>query len=205
MCSPKVFALGQVYVLVTRCVDPSNFLLVGVAPKDLLHDVASALIARGIDVDRYFEDCCSVTREWLYDKDKPLLKDRIQVTFNNEHTTPVKHRKLEEVLHPQPDATVVIHRLLDWMDRVDVASQQGNARLPFNTPEGEDIFPPEDELWWLTDVSQRSKDEDEQPADEDGPPSELEQGQAMEVSCSEQASNDGGDAPTHTPALAWRA
>ena len=146
-----------------------------------------------------------MTREWVYDKDKPLLKHRIQVKFNNEHTTPVKHRKLEDVLNPQPDATVVIHRLLDYMDRVDVATQQGRERPPFKTLEGEDIFPPEDELWWLTDVSRRAKDEDEQPADEDGPPSELEEEHKHEVSCSEQASSDGEDAPPHTPILAWRA
>ena len=91
------------------------------------------------------------------------------------------------------------------MDRVDVASQHGSARPPFQTPEGEDIFPPEEELWWLTDVSRRTKDEDEQPADEDGPPSELEEGHPMEVSCSEHASSDGGDTAPHTPVLAWRA
>ena len=65
--------------------------------------------------------------------------------------------KLEDVLNPQPDATVVIHRLLSWMDRVDVASQHGNARPLFQTPEGGDIFPPEEELWWLTDISKRAK------------------------------------------------
>ena len=82
-------------------------------------------------------------------------------------------------MNPQPDATVVIHRLLDWMDRVDVASQHGHARPPFRTIWGEDIFPPDDELWGLTDVSRRAKDEDEQPADEDGPPSELEGNRKM--------------------------
>ena len=108
-------------------------------------------------------------------------------------------------MNPQPDATVVIHRLLDYMNRVEVATQQGRAQPPFKTLEGVDIFPPEDELWWLTDVSRRAKDEDEQPADEDGPPSEIEEEHKDEVSCSEQASSDGGDAPPHTPVLAWRA
>ena len=186
MRSSKVFALGQVYVLVSRCVDPANVLLTGVPPKDLLEDVAAALIARGIDVDKYYEDACSVTREWVYDKDRPSLKDRIQRKFNSEHSIPVKHRKLEEVLNPQKDATVVVHRLLDWMDRVDTASQHGRARPPFQTPEGDAIFPDESTLWWLTDVSKRTKDEEAQPADEDGPPSEMEEEQKMEVSCSEQ-------------------
>ena len=99
----------------------------------------------------------------------------------------------------------MIHKPLSWMDRVDVASQHGNARPPFQTLEGDGIFPPEDELWWLTDVSRRAKDEEEQPADEDGPPSELEEDQPMEVSCSEHASSDGGETAPHTPVLAWRA
>ena len=47
-----VFAMGQVYVLVSRVTDPSNFLLVGVPPKDLLEDIATALLARGVNVDR---------------------------------------------------------------------------------------------------------------------------------------------------------
>ena len=78
-CLEGVFAMGQVYVLVSRCTDPQNFLLVGLPPKDLLEDLAATLIKRGIDVDKYFEDACSVTREWVYDKEKALLKDRIQI------------------------------------------------------------------------------------------------------------------------------
>ena len=46
-----VFAMGQVYVLVSRVTDPNNFLLVGVPPKDLLEDIAAALLARGVDID----------------------------------------------------------------------------------------------------------------------------------------------------------
>ena len=52
-CLEGVFAMGQVYVLASRCTDPQNFLLVGVPPKDLLVDLAAALIARGIDVGEY--------------------------------------------------------------------------------------------------------------------------------------------------------
>ena len=33
-CLEGVFALGQVYVLVSRCTDPRNFCLVGLPPKD---------------------------------------------------------------------------------------------------------------------------------------------------------------------------
>ena len=49
-CLEGVFAMGQVYVLVSRCTDPQNFLLVGVPPKDVLEDFAAPLVARGIDV-----------------------------------------------------------------------------------------------------------------------------------------------------------
>ena len=195
--------MGQVYVLVSRCTDPANFLLCGVPPRDILEDVAAALITRGIDVHKFFEDACSVTRECVYEKEKPHLRDRITVKFISEHSTPVKHRKLEETLNPQPDATVVIHRLLGWMDRVDVATQHGSPRPPFQTPEGDAIFPDESSLWWLTDVSRRAKDEGEQLADEDGPPSELEEEPRNEVSRSEPGGSE-SDAAPHTPVVAWR-
>ena len=53
-----VFALGQVYVLISRVTDPRNFYLLGIPPKDLLEDVAASLILRGISVDEFFETCC---------------------------------------------------------------------------------------------------------------------------------------------------
>ncbi len=52
-------------MLVSRVTDPQNFALVGIPPKDLLEDIAAALLARAVDVDKYFEDACSVTREWV--------------------------------------------------------------------------------------------------------------------------------------------
>ena len=136
-----------------------------------------ALLAGGLDVDKYFEDACSVTGEWVYHKDASRLRDRLQVKFSNEHSTPVKLRRLEDILNPQPDAQVVIRRLLDWMDRVDLASQSGGARPAFQTPDGGDIFPPDGEPWWLTNVQRQIAPGDaEQPGDEDGPPSEIEEG-----------------------------
>ena len=207
-CLEGVFALGQVYVLISRVTDPKNFMLVGVPPKDLLEPIALELLVNGIDVDKYFEDVCSVTREWVYDKDAPRLKDRIKVKFNNEHSTPVKLRQIEEILNPQPDAQVVFHRLLDWMDRVDLASQSGSARPAFQTPDGEDIFPPEEELWWLTDISRRAAgDKEEQQGDEDGPPSEIEEEAipGQEVSDEDPVSSDGAGEPlSHNPVVAWR-
>ena len=53
-----VFALGQVYVLISRVTDPQNFYLLGVPPRDLLEDLASALIEQGISVDEFFETAC---------------------------------------------------------------------------------------------------------------------------------------------------
>ena len=67
---------------------------------------------------------------------------------------PVRHRDLSEVIEPQPDAIRVIRKLLTWIDAVDLASQNGSARPPFQTAEGESIFPGEDVKWWLTDVQQ---------------------------------------------------
>ena len=51
-CLEGVFALGQVYVLISRVTDPKNFMLVGVPPKDLLEPIALELLANGIDVDK---------------------------------------------------------------------------------------------------------------------------------------------------------
>ena len=203
-CFEGVFALGQVYVLVSRVMDPRNFVLVGVPPKDLLEDIAAALLGQGVDVDKYFEDVCSVTREWVYNREAPRLRDRIKVKFNNEHAFPVKLKALDEILNPQPDAQVVIHRLLDFMDRVDLATQTGAPRPLFQTTDGEDIFPDNDEPWWLTDVSRRAPAEEQDPGNEDGPPSEMEEeGQQAEVSDEDPVSSDAEAAP-YTPSLGWR-
>merc|ERR1712078_705374 len=67
-----------------------------------------------------------------------------------------------------PRALAVIKRLLDWISRVDLASQQGLPRPAFKTVDGDPIFPPEEEQWWLTDFQQRKKPEDIA-GDEDGP------------------------------------
>ena len=53
-----VFALGQVYVLISRVTDPQNFYLLRVPPRDLLEDVASTLIEQGISADEFFETAC---------------------------------------------------------------------------------------------------------------------------------------------------
>ena len=67
----------------------------------------------------------------------------------------------------------MIHKLLDWIERVDRASQTGAPRPAFETVDHESIFPEDDEgKWWLTDVQNRKTPETQQPpADEDGAPS----------------------------------
>ena len=91
-CLEGVFAMGQVYVLMSRVTDPTNLMLVGVPPKDLLEDIAMALLAGGIDVDKYVEDACSVTGEWVCHKDASRLRDRLQVKFNKvDNGKPAEH------------------------------------------------------------------------------------------------------------------
>ena len=157
-------------MLVSRVTDPQNFLLIGVPPKDLLEDIAAALIASGINVDDFSETACKVTGDWKYDRSKPRLKDRIDQKFNHERSVPLKSRTLAESLNPQPDAHVVFQRLLDWIDRCDVASQMNSpTKPPFETVDGDPIFPEdEDDAWWQTDVSKRIAAED-RAGDEDGP------------------------------------
>ena len=110
----------------------------------------------------------------------------------------------------QPDASVVIARLLDWISRCDVASQTAGAAKPaFETPDGEPIFPLDDDPWWLTDVSKRVSAEDRDAGDEDGPPSEAaEEDQRQEVTDSDAESGpEGPSLPVHItrePLVAWR-
>ena len=103
----------QVYVLISRVTDPKNFYLIGVPPRDLIEDVAAALIAEGIDVDQFFENACKVTGEWDYDRSRARLLDRIQQKFCNERTVPLKFRTLAEVLNPQPEALVITVRVVE--------------------------------------------------------------------------------------------
>ena len=81
------------------------------------------------------------------------------------------------------------------------------------------IFPEGDDPWWLTDVSRRAMDGDDNKAeaDEDGPPaSDLEEEKQVEVSDSDAESENGADAhshgaieagagsSSHEPFVAWR-
>ena len=97
-CLEGVFALGQVYVLVSRVTDPKNFSLVGIPPRDLVEDLAQALLRAGIDVDSFFEKACQVSGEWKYDRSQARVLDRIQQKFSNERTVPLRFRTLGSCL-----------------------------------------------------------------------------------------------------------
>ena len=96
------------------------------------------------------------------------MKDRIDQKYNHEQSVPLKFRTLAETLNPQPDAHVVFQRLLDFIERCDIASQLGLPRPEFKTLDGEAIFLEDDEPWWLAEVSKRISAEDRR-GDEDGP------------------------------------
>ena len=97
--------------------------------------------------------------------------ERLTPRWKPWQSIPLKLRTLQEVLSPQPAATRVYKRLLDWIHRVAVASRTGAPRPPFATEEGAPIFPEDGDKWWLTDVQLRAaKDETGVPrGDEDGP------------------------------------
>ena len=142
-------------------------------PKDLLEAVELAWRQAGFDVDECFRRAVSVTNEWTYTCGENVpATERIAPKWISERTIPQKLRNLDECLNPQPLAASVIHSLLDWIDRVDFASQCGMAPPPFQTPDGESIYP--DEPWWLTDVQRKEEPKDEKDlakGDEDGPAS----------------------------------
>ena len=165
---------AQVYVLVSRVTDPKNFSLVGIPPRDLVEDLAQALLRANIDVDAFFEKACQVTADWKYERSMAKVVDRIQQKFSNERSVPLRFRTLAQSLNPQPEAHVVFQRLLDWIDRCDVASQTGEPKPLFQTVGGEPIFPEDDDPWWLTDISRRLADDAKQDGDEDGPATEGE-------------------------------
>ena len=209
-CLEGVFALGQVYVLVSRVTDPRNFYLVGLPPRDLLEDIALAIARAGKDSEAFFKKNLSVTNEWVYDPEPTRLRDRIKVKSTSEKTVPLRHKTLAEILRPMPDASNVIAKLLDYIDRVDMASQVGAPKPAFKTVEGGSIFPedPED-AWWLTDISRKAPEE-EKDADSDGPPSQLDENEPREVSdddplCSDEEGrpNQEPSSSSYEPSVAW--
>jgi len=174
-----VFAQGQIYVLISRVTDPKNFQLLGVPPIDLLETVVMAWREAGLDVVECLRKCVTVTNEFEYVEGRERIKDRIQPRTIDAKLVPVKNRKLADILNPQPKCSMVLHKLLEWIDLCDKASQAGEEEKPPCIDEnGEDIVPSDPEnLWWLTEMSARKSDEEEiQPNDdEDGPPESEEE------------------------------
>ena len=148
-----------------------------------------------------------MTGDWKYDGSKLRLKDRIDQKYNHERCVPLKFRTLTKTLNPQPDAHVVFQRLLDFIERCDIASQLGLPRPELKTLDGEAIFPEDDEPWWLTEVSKRISAEDRR-GDEDGPVTEDEgEEEKKEVSDEDPLSEPECAAESsrqyHDPIVAW--
>ena len=157
-CLEGIFAWGQLYVLISRVTDPANLHLIGLPPKDLVEEVGSALKRAGYnDIDTFIR-WTDVSREWEYKASSRSFVQR----YIRERQVPMTHKTLTEILNPQPIAGRVLLRLLDYIDRVDRASQDGSPRPKFIGDDGEPIFPPSghpDELWWLTELSRRKTEE----------------------------------------------
>ncbi len=154
----------------------------------------------------------TVTNEWVYTPTaEGDIRSRLTQRVIKEMTVPVVLKPLEHIVNAQPRALAVIRKLLDWISRVDLASQQGHPRPVFKTVGGEPIFPPEEEQWWLTDFQQRKTPEDNA-GDEDGPPTEAEEEEKSETddedpTSEEDVAEQGDDAndPSFRPGpAAWR-
>jgi len=175
-----VFAQGQVYVLISRVTDPKNFQLLGLPPIDLLEHVVDAWREAGLDVVECLRKCVTVTNEFEYVEGQERIKDKIRPRKIDAKLVPVKNRKLADILNPQPKCSTVLHKLLDYINRCDYASQLGEEKPPCIDENGEEIIPTHDDnLWWLTEMSARkSTEEEEEPKpkdDEDGPGSSEEE------------------------------
>ena len=132
----------------------------------------------GLGIVECLRKCVSVTNEFEYVEGRERIKDRIQPRKIDAKLVPVTNRKLAQILNPQPRCSIVLHKLLAWIDICDYASQVGEEKPPCLDENGDKIIPsdPED-LWWLTEMSARKSDEEEiQPKDdEDGPPESQEE------------------------------
>ena len=72
-------------------------------------DVSQAWIRAGLNVDDCWKRACSVTNEWVYDASSGPLKKRIRERLKR--AVQLQCRTLKEILDPQPEASVVRHRL----------------------------------------------------------------------------------------------
>eukprot|EP00973_Karenia_brevis_P088514 12273609-Karenia_brevis.AAC.1 len=136
---------------------------------DLLHEIYAAWRAAGLDPVECLRRCATVTNDFVYHPGPQDLRDRFTPRFVKKRAVPIVARELHEMLNPQPRAAAVMHRLLDWIERADIACQRGEAKPTFATTKGEAIFPEDEYPWWLTDVQLRPTSEPTHPGDEDGP------------------------------------
>ena len=185
----------------------------GLPPIDIIEDVCRAWQRAGLDVAESLRRASTVTNEWIYTPTtEGDIRQRLMRRVIKEMSVPVVLKNLDEVINEQPRALKVIKAPLDWISRVDLASQQGLPRPVFKTVDGDPIFPPEEDQWWLTDFQQRKKPEDIA-GDEDGPPTEAEEEEKDDTddedpTSEEDVAEQGGvpqNDPTFRPApAAWR-
>ena len=195
--------MGQVYVLFSRVTDPRHLELIGMPPEDILEDVCHAWERDGLDVVECLRRATTVTNEWVYSPTgSGSIRDRLQLRVMKETSVPIVLKPLAHIINAQPRALAVIKRLLDWISRVDLASQQGLPRPAFKTVDGHPIFPPEEEQWWLTVFQQRKKPEDIA-GDEDGPPTDAEEEEKDDTDDEDPTNQEDvaeqGDGPQNDP------
>ena len=168
---------------------------------DMLEEVAEAMRRDGLDVNEALIRAIEVTNDWRYVPGAAAIRDRLSPRRDNF----LRLRDICQVLNPQPAAQAVtgvgrtlanlyyvedplrqsdfellpstwIHNLLAWIDRVDLSSQSGATRPPFETERGEAIFP--DTTWWITEAGGNkepppvlefddAQDDNEEDADDD--------------------------------------
>jgi hypothetical protein len=171
-----------------------------------------------MDVSECLSRAVEVTNDWRYTPGAAAIYDRLSSRLDRF----LRLRDLAEVLNPQPAAQAVIHDLLAWIDRVDLASETGAPRPPFTTERGDAIFP--DTTWWITDAggqkapppvlefddaqddNEEDEDDDKHEADDpddssgdEKPDGDLAVGD-LELSQEQQTQ---ASLASHTPTLGW--
>lgn len=181
---------------ISSYVCPGNFELLGVPPFDMIEDVCAAWREAGLDFVECLRRGTEITNEFQYEPtiDQDIrLRDRVKPRRINTKLVPVKNRTLAEILDPQPRCSIVLHKLLEWIDRCDYASQNGEMKPPCKQLNGDQIIPTdEDDLWWLTELSRRKIDEKK----DDPPPGDVEDGPASDGGQEEVAALTTDDEPT---------
>ena len=102
----------------------------------------------GLDPVECMRKCASVTGEFTYDEKEERVRNRLRPKVVNSKTFLVRNRPLAEVLDPQPRCSAVLHRLLEWIDRCDYASQRGESKPPCRQEDGTPIIPTDDDDLW---------------------------------------------------------